>query len=289
VDENKELDRTLQDFSKIAKTGVVWFKVSSLSANSKRKFLMLYGNQMADVPPADGAKVFIEYDLGAIGLWHLDEGSGSAVYDETGNNLDGTITGATWTTGKFKNALSFDGNDYVNFGKVLHNFVGDTSKITVISWIKISTTHTGAIVGNTIAGNAEVVFDVEVNRPRLGLYTTYNWKSVVGPTLDNDKWYHVVGTYDGAYILIYINGTKKASVSHIGSITLQKNEQNLMIGDRADFSRPFYGVIDEVAILSKALTKSQVSNVYNNYLDQADKTVVRKYVSPEPGVSLRWT
>jgi len=59
---NKELDRILENFSKVAKTGNVWFKVSAISANAKRKFLMLYGNQAADIPPSDRDKVYLFWD-----------------------------------------------------------------------------------------------------------------------------------------------------------------------------------------------------------------------------------
>ena len=41
----------------------------------------------------------------------------TTVLDTSGNNLDGTPSGATLTTGKVGSALSFDGsNDFVNFG-----------------------------------------------------------------------------------------------------------------------------------------------------------------------------
>jgi hypothetical protein len=46
---------------------------------------------------------------GPVGSWNFDEGSGLTAFDGTGNNNDGTITDATWTTGKYNSALSFDG------------------------------------------------------------------------------------------------------------------------------------------------------------------------------------
>lgn len=41
------------------------------------------------------------------------EGTGTIAYDSVGGN-DGTIHGATWTTGQVNGALSFDGvDDYI--------------------------------------------------------------------------------------------------------------------------------------------------------------------------------
>ena len=39
---------------------------------------------------------------GLMGYWSMDEGSGNTVYDQTGNNNDGTIVGnPTWVDGAF--------------------------------------------------------------------------------------------------------------------------------------------------------------------------------------------
>ena len=52
---------------------------------------------------------------GLVGWWKFDEGSGSVAYDSSGNGNDGNLmNGPTWTAGKIRGALSFDGmNDYV--------------------------------------------------------------------------------------------------------------------------------------------------------------------------------
>ena len=58
----------------------------------------------------------------AVLVMHFDEGSGTIAKDESGYGNDGTIYGATWTTGISGKALSFDGsNDYVSFLLLLHN------------------------------------------------------------------------------------------------------------------------------------------------------------------------
>ena len=61
------------------------------------------------------AEVRYHYNKGApVAHWKFDEGAGSTAYDSTVRNNDGTIYGATYVTGKYNSALSFDGvNDYV--------------------------------------------------------------------------------------------------------------------------------------------------------------------------------
>src|SRR5436189_3739506 len=46
---------------------------------------------------------------GLVAAYNFDEGSGLMVNDLSGNGNNGTITGATFTAGKFGGGLSFDG------------------------------------------------------------------------------------------------------------------------------------------------------------------------------------
>ena len=46
---------------------------------------------------------------GLVGWWSFDEGSGTVAGDSSGNGNTGTIYGATWVTGIYGKALSFDG------------------------------------------------------------------------------------------------------------------------------------------------------------------------------------
>ena len=51
---------------------------------------------------------------GLVAYYAFDESSGTTASDSSGNDLDGTVYGATSVTGKVGNALEFDGtNDYV--------------------------------------------------------------------------------------------------------------------------------------------------------------------------------
>ncbi len=48
-------------------------------------------------------------DASLVGLWHLDEGSGSIAADSSGRGNDGTMVGPTWVPGRIGSALSFNG------------------------------------------------------------------------------------------------------------------------------------------------------------------------------------
>jgi hypothetical protein len=72
---------------------------------------------------------------GLVAAYSFNEGSGQTVADHSGNNLTGTIVGATWTgQGKFGNALSFDGtSSYVDLGNPAALQL--TGSMTIEAWV----------------------------------------------------------------------------------------------------------------------------------------------------------
>ena len=47
---------------------------------------------------------------GLVAAYAFDEGTGSTVADSSGNGNNGTLSGATWTSGRFNSGLAFSGN-----------------------------------------------------------------------------------------------------------------------------------------------------------------------------------
>lgn len=71
---------------------------------------------------------------GLIAYWSFDEGSGDIAYDGSGHGNDGTIYGASWTSGVSGHALSFDGyDDFVDVGYLPQ--LQNTDELTVSCWI----------------------------------------------------------------------------------------------------------------------------------------------------------
>ena len=73
-------------------------------------------------------------NTGLISYWSFNEGRGSILYDSTATN-NGIIDGATWTTGKVGDALSFDDSDRVT---IPDNPSLNPSSITVEAWVKLN-------------------------------------------------------------------------------------------------------------------------------------------------------
>jgi concanavalin A-like lectin/glucanase superfamily protein len=96
-----------------------------------------------------------------------------------------------------------------------------------------------------------------------------SWGLAVAATVALDRWTHVVGTYDGATVSLYLNGALAASTSYSTAITHATNA--LYIGSGATGSGTagpagyfWGGIIDDVALYNRALSATEVQLHYTS-------------------------
>lgn len=81
-------------------------------------------------------------------------------------------------------------------------------------------------------------------------------------TYDTNKWYHVVGTYDGKDMKIYVNGKLENTTDAQSGVINYPEKIFFTIGaykdDNEDFTHK--GLIDEVRIYERALTEKEIAN-----------------------------
>lgn len=158
--------------------------------------------------------------------WQLNETTGTTAKDATANQNDGTLknfTGTPWATGKFGNALSFDGtDDYVEVKpkKGLPIYDGKGTPYSIAFWTKagpqedrrvyaegngsgkgapLFTIGTGRVSRNT-GGKLHVFVRNDANRPVLNHSST--------ATVFDNKWHHVAWVDVGGRATLYVDGVK---------------------------------------------------------------------------------
>ena len=223
-------------------------------------------------------------DDGVVAEWCFDEGSGSVLKDSSGNGNDGMIYGATWVEGKYGNALSFDGvDDYV---KVPDSSSLDiTNAVTIEAWIYNNQDYDSwrriiskGDVTNYGYGLAIAAYK-EPEKVSLQLFDGTTPFTIRGnPTLELNKWYHIVGTFsdNDDTMKIYVNGALESSniaVTH----HIVNNNDPLYIGYETRWRVVFNGIIDEVRIYNRALTAKEIESHYEGKLTTLSLT---KSVSP---------
>jgi len=206
--------------------------------------------------------------LGMIGYWTFDDGTAK---DTVGTN-DGTIYGATWTTGIVNGALSFDGvDDCVN---VPHhpslNFYSEDS-FTIEALVKTSTL--GSIQSIVTKQDAVESYSLRIDANGKAQFFLKDSNaiplSVNGVSnIANNSWHHVVGVRDHTEnkIKIYVDGTIEISV--IDTLTGGFDSYGDLGIGYSGYGNWWYfnGLIDEVAIYHRALTASEIQQHYQNCL-----------------------
>ncbi|MCA9251719.1 MAG: S8 family serine peptidase [Phycisphaerales bacterium] len=202
---------------------------------------------------------------GSLVLFGCDENGGATVFDSSGNGNDGVFAGAGWSNqtpfaepGNY--SLSFNheldavtiaappGSPLDVFDKLTleaHILPLDTSSLHYVLW----------------ADDGPFSLLIRNDAIEFGL----NHQTViVHPFRAAGIWTHVAAVYDGTVARLYLNGLEVASHSIVlGPIGPVESRDIIRIGndetaDFAGFNRDFGGLIDQVRIVSGALTPAEV-------------------------------
>ncbi len=107
-------------------------------------------------------------------------------------------------------------------------------------------------------------------------------------TLTEDEWYHIVGTYNGQILKIYLNGQEIAEQDFGSSTGISVRSYPLTIGtDIYDFN-PVYlkGTLDEIQLYDVALTQAQITQLYNAFNTASVNDInLRVKLFPNPATS----
>ncbi|MBI2195992.1 LamG domain-containing protein [Candidatus Daviesbacteria bacterium] len=209
-----------------------------------------------------------------VAYWKMNEASGTTVADSIGSN-NGTANGTTVVAdGKIGRARNFDGFDD-SIGVPDNSSLEGMSRLTVSVWIKPSTVAgLGYIITKAIIGAIPESKDSPYNIVRrssavdvtIGNGSTS--RGITGRTsLSTGRFYHLVMTYDGTTLKLYVNGTEDGSIpANIGALTANAVGLSMGKSDSAFYGAgiyPFGGIMDEVGIWNRALTREEISRLYN--------------------------
>jgi hypothetical protein len=229
------------------------------------------------VNPVEAATVNVtsptSLTTGLVGWWTMDGPNMlTNVKDSSSNGNNGVMSGFTSTStavvpGKIGQGLKFDGvNDYVNLGS--NSTLDQNGQMSISAWIKpsIVTVGTMDIICNR-ATNGDYCLELNRTAGRL----TMVWSNSVvstndaGATLLQNKWYHVVMVRSGSAgawtVTYYINGV--VGDADVTSTNPDGTNVSTNIGANNGSSQFFNGLIDDVRIYNRALSATEVLQLYN--------------------------
>jgi len=163
-------------------------------------------------------------------------------------------------------AYNFDGVD--DFLSAPNNSsFNPTTAITLSSWIKPTAITTTNNWDRIVAKGRNTQYELAVTtyagrgllaRMRVGGVDTILYSNHLIPI---GLWSHVIMTYDGANIKLYVDGIEVATRAATGAINTTTS--NLTVGNWDNGTRPFDGNMSDVRIYNRALLASEIDNIYN--------------------------
>lgn len=226
----------------------------------------LYGTQTTKVASGASLAIVSPLSVGLAGYWSFDGADVTdRIYDRVGGNSAyyyGGATSSAKVAGSKGQALKFNGNSqYVVAGGT---YPTGTSPRTLCAWVKSDDT--------TFEGNADHVINYGTANTNQSfgfmIHTGNQWRffgfggSVdfdTGVSVDTNWHYHCL-TYDGTTVIYYYDAANVASQPR----TLATTGGSMTFGTRQDLgaANEFNGKIDEVRLYTRALSASEISQLY---------------------------
>ena len=203
---------------------------------------------------------------GLAAYWSFDSSSNFNVPDVGGSTLT-KGNGASWSaSGKFGGALSLNGGSQSLYDTSSPSYlpVGNSS-YTQSVWFKPNVVSGGG----GLVGWGDYFSSRRVNALRLyqnsGGFRHYWWGADLDCTgaqcpISTGTWYHVASTWDGTTRKLFVNGVLKRSDTPGAN---NATAANFHIG-KTCCSEFFNGLIDDVAIYTRALSAGEVAELANS-------------------------
>ncbi|MDH7503344.1 MAG: hypothetical protein QHJ82_11635 [Verrucomicrobiota bacterium] len=228
-----------------------------------------------------------------VGHWKFDETSGTTAANSAPGGQPATVNGtAAWQAGQIGNAFSFDGATYL----VVPSFTLAKKAISASAWVNVPDGMAAdmAIIRNaqgemTVSGGAqrivgqfELGLDFDENtwmlRPMAAIGIGPNVAGAIGPSaFPTGGWHHIAFTADGAQLRLYVDGVQVAVEDYLADIN-PPDIPYISIGARLNLADPadpnslgpdltypnfMYGMVDDVALWTRALPAATVKSIYD--------------------------
>jgi tetratricopeptide (TPR) repeat protein len=210
---------------------------------------------------------------GLVARWEFEQSKDGVIPDTSGNGLHGRLVGdaQVYADSERGNVLRLDGKgDWVDCGADTKFDI--TDEITLSVWIKVARFDTKwqAVITKGISiwrldrnGTTDTLeFNCGGVTTPLG---TSSYTSIGGHVNVNDgKWHHITGVYDGCRISLFIDGERDASLPTLAYTRIATYTDPVRIGMNSGGyqSYEWNGLIDDVRIYSYALSPEDIKSLY---------------------------
>lgn len=204
------------------------------------------------------------------------------ITDLSGNGNDGIMYGGRINA---DGTVYLDGvDDFIDCGLYQYDYGSSVTYIAKVKFYNVEGEEKDILSNFENAGaglylkNSKIAFSVYNNTRGYVIYLTD-----ITPELN--KWYTLVGTYDGSKLKLYVDG-EEVPVSGTSDTYEVSNTGNIVVAPAKVFigANPMEGrdsvismyrsnmIVSDVAVFDRALTKEEVASDYNTIINPTDTT-----------------
>jgi hypothetical protein len=197
-------------------------------------------------------------------------GTGNSWFDISGNNRTATLFNTPTFNNRFGGVMTFDDTAF-EYATIPN--IGSLTNFSVEAWARTNKSLTGKVT-TVITNQYDLVSNLNYSLGTNNSPSSYNmtfgyfngdWRNVTGFSMALNTWYHMVGTYDGATVSLYVNGVVNTTLSYVGTAA---SGGEIRIARRWDdvanvASNFFSGDIGVIRLYNRALSVLEISQNFN--------------------------
>lgn len=209
------------------------------------------------VKPPLGIQLNVGHPLarGLVGLWIMNEGGGSRVFDLSGNSNTGVITDAVWVG----DGLDFAGGastDVITLNKGVALHTTDVFSLVAI----VTPSAIGTLLGILEGASGSVAWVIDTDGRHMMAKDGVAWITPVGGSaLQAGETYMLAATYDigqTTEAFYYVNG----ALDSYSAVSADFSDSTSRIGDYNGAN--FDGLISHIAMYDRVLSASEILQLY---------------------------
>lgn len=218
------------------------------------------------------SSLFAQVPSNGLMAWYKFNGNAG---DSSGNGNHGTVNGAILTSDRFSNnngAYQFNGSgDYISIPA--SNSIQPNNALSVSVWFYSDNNANQwqpivcKFLSNSFPYNSYYLgtgTPSPVNGKWYGVISdgASVSQNAISKTTTTNSWILLTFTYDGSSINTYVNGVLESTNSFSGNIGYTSGALYVAYDGLA--GQYFKGKVDEITIYNRALSQTEISNMYNN-------------------------
>ncbi len=213
-------------------------------------------------------------NLGLVGYWSFNEGTGTVATDFSGNGNHGAMTNfanpptaaSGWNPGKRGTALALDGSNDLITVQDSDSLRLATNQMTVSFWLKKpSFGEFDGVFWKRAIGGSNTSYAVSIDHGDLNLFINSNGGDTsCDCTLVANRWQYVSIVFDGTTdaVTFYLDGVVADTGTQNGNIDSTKTHP-LRFGEHIS-DEEWNCMLDEVRIYNRALAPGEIAKLYGS-------------------------